>query len=535
MQNLKIVTLAFFVLILCNINSGAQILSGEIREQYVQKALQMRVAENYGGAIQMLDSILAHNPTDAGILLFKGDLQLQSKLYSQAASTYKVLLPLKYETTTAQINLSYALFMNHKPANALQFAAEAWKQNKTNTNANVNYFNAMLWNVKTKMAAAFLREQAALLSPSQVVVLKARLFTTSGDYSNGLKYYDSLVKSFPDKNYVQEYAEVLLGKKEVKQSAETMKQNEKLFSVNEINAYQQKIKAAQLQNAGTEFVYFKDVAKNIRIENIVWWEQSAALKYQIRLGAGTSTITSAMNEKTNAQFAYLTINERWSKAWSGQSNIHLQRIKASTGESFVGLTGKQSIQYQPNDRRMIGLFYNGEILNFTASLLGKNIRLDNVGYITHILLTGKVGIYSQGSFGKINDKNQRVQFFGSLYKLFRTEPTLKAGFNFSALHYKDNTIKNYFAPNKYTSTEAFAEYSTALPNLSKFYLQLQSAVGVQKIEEQNWEPAFRFQSELGVRLKQFETSLKFQNSNVASAIGTGYKFNWLTLKLMWKW
>ena len=253
------------------------------------------------------------------------------------------------------------------------------------------------------------------------------------------------------------------------------------------------------------------------------------------MSAGASSITSVLNEKTNARFAHVTVSERWSKAWSGQTDVHLQNINPSTGESYVGLTGKQTIQFQPNDRRMFGLVYNTEILNYTASLLGKNIRSNSIGFVTHLLITGKTGFYSQGSMGLLNDKNQQYQFFGSLYHLFRTDPTLKAGINYSALHYSDSSIKTYFSPNKYVSTELFADYSTALPNLSKFYLQLQAASGVQKIEQQSWETAFRFQAEIGMRLKHLETALKYQTSNVASAAGTGYKFNWFTFRVMWKW
>lgn len=511
------------------------ILSGEARERFIQQATRLRTQEDYSGAAQQLDSILVHNPADASILLFKGDLLLQAKRYADAAVTYKQLLPLNFETTIATINLSYALFMNHQPAKALTYARNAWNENKSNTNAVVNHFNALLWNIKTKEAAVFLNENQQLLSAAQVLVLKARLFTTSGDYKNGLNYYDSLVTSYPNKYYVQEYAEVLLGKKEIKQSATIVKSNDSLFSANEYKAFQQKINAAKLQNAGTEFSYFKDVAKNIRIENSVWWQQREGKTYRFRLSAGTSTITSAQNEKTNAQFANVTINERWNKAWSGETNLHLQLIQPSVGKGFTGLTGKQSVQYQPNDRRMFGVFYSADILNFTASLLEKNIRSNNAGYVTHIMLSGKTGFYSQGSAGVLTDKNQRFQFFGSVYHLFRTEPTLKAGINFSALHFKDSSIKTYFSPNRYLSTEAFADYSTALPNLSKFYLQLQAAAGLQKIEQQKWEPALRFQTELGVRLKHFETALKYQTSNVASAAGTGYKFNWFTMRLIWKW
>jgi Tfp pilus assembly protein PilF len=510
-------------------------LNNEKREQFIQRAIQLRKDEDYAAAIRQLDSVLAHNPKDAGILLFKGDLKLQSRLYSDAVETYKTLLPLNYEKTITQINLSYALFMNHQPGKALDYAESAWAGNKSNNNAIVNYFNALLWNIKTKEAAKFLKAQDSMLTPAQRLVLKARLFTTSGNYNKGLKNYDSLVKAYPEKYYVLEYAEVLLGKKDITLSSATMQKARQLFSVNEYKAYTQKLKATQQQNAGTEMSFFKDVAKNVRIDNSIWWQQNENRTYRIRLSAGTSTLTSAFNEKTRVRFGHLHVTERWSRAWSGETNINLQQIQPSTGKRFTGLTGKQSVQYQPNDRRMAGVFYSTEILNFTVSLLDKNIRSNNLGYVTHIMLSGKTGFYSQGSAGVLTDKNQRYQFFGSLYHLFRTEPTFKGGINFSALHFKDNTGKIYFSPKRYLNTEVFADYSTPLPMRSKFYLQVQAAAGMQKIESQNWDPAFRVQAEFGFRLKHLETSIKYQSGNVASATGTGYSFNWYTAKLMWKW
>jgi tetratricopeptide (TPR) repeat protein len=538
MIRFKILSLIFFCLITLSAISqltNKKVLTAEAREQLIQKALEFRKQENYFASIQQLDTILSFNQADAPILLFKGDLKLQSKQFDQAVTVYKKILASNYEKTIVQINLSYALFMNHQPAKALFYAHNAWENNKTNPSAIVNNFNALLWNIKTKEAAFFLNQQQHLITPAQILVLRARLYTTSGNYNKGLKYYDSLVKAYPDKYYVQEYSEVLLGKKEITQAEAIMQTGSKYFSTKEYNVFKQKLKAAQMQNAGTEFVFFKDVAQNTRIENIIWWQQKDGLKYRLRLSAGAASTTSVIGEKTNAQFFHATVNERWSKAWSGQTDIHLQRIQPLNSAGFTGLTGKQTIQYQPNDRKMIGIFYNTDILNFTASLLEKNIRSNDIGYVTHILLTGKNGFYSQGSWGTLNDNNSKMQFFGSLYHLFRTDPTLKGGVNFSYLHFKDSTIKTYFSPNRYLSTEVFMDYSTALPNLSKFYLQLQGAIGSQKIEQGNWQPNYRFMTEFGMRTYHFETSLKYQTSNVASSTGTGYKFDWLTLRLMWKW
>ncbi|MBB5634970.1 tetratricopeptide (TPR) repeat protein [Pedobacter cryoconitis] len=510
-------------------------LTAEQREVFIQNALKLRKDENFTGALMQLDSILQGQPKDAAALLFKGDLLLQNKSFSKAVTTYQALLSLNYEPTITRINLSYALFMAHHPSKALHYAKIAWEGDKINPNAVVNYFNAMLWNIQTKQASDFLQKQNQLLKPDQILVLKARLYTTSGNYKKGILYYDSLNTKFLNKFYRKEYAEVLLGKKQFKASIELMKKDSTLFSPNEYHEFIQKYKGIRRQGVGTEFAYFEDIAKNVRIENAIWWQQGEGHVYTFGLRAGVSSITSFPNQKTNAEFIHLTISERWSKAWTGLSDLHLQRIQPEGTKGFYGLTGKQTIQYQPNDRKMVGLFYSSDILNYTASLLGQNIRSSSFGYVTHLMLNGRNGFYSQGTIGFLSDDNVSNQFFGSLYHLFRTEPTLKAGLNFSALHYKDNSIQYYFSPNRYLSSEVFADYTTPLPALSKFYLQVQAGAGFQKIEKLSWESAFRFQPEIGMRLNHFETAFKYQTSNVASSTGTGYRFNWYTLRLAWRW
>jgi tetratricopeptide (TPR) repeat protein len=523
-----VLVLSFLAPTICS----GQVLSPEKKESFIQKATSYRQNEDYKMAIVQLDSILIYNSTDAGILLFKGDLQLQAKQFTNAVTTYKKLLPLNFEKTITAINLSYALFMSHKPANALQYAKMAYINDSLNTNAIVNYFNAMLWNLKTKEAATFFEKEKNKLKREQQIVLLARLYTTSGDFKKGLAFYDSLVKAFPQKYYVQEYAEVLLGKKQWNPSSKIMLTNQKLFSLSEYKGYQDKLNAYHKGSIGTEMVYFRDVAKNTRIENAIWWQQKEASKFRFMVKAGTATVTSALNEKATSKNATIHIDEQWNTTLTGQTDITAQHITANNGETYFAITGKKMVQYKPNDRKMLGIFYSTDILNFTAAILGNNIRSHNLGYVTHLMLSSKTGFYSEGSFGALNDNNERTQIFGSIYRLIRTEPTIKTGLNFSALHFSNNNITTYFSPNQFISSEIFFDYTT--PFNSKFFMQTQAAAGVQKIGKQQWQNSLRFQSEIGYRAKLFDVLLKYQTSNTASATGTGYSFNWFTGKFIWK-
>ncbi len=525
--------IGFFGLILFHsvANGQSETLDPAIREQFIQKASALRAEENYDGAISKLDSILVHNSTDAQILLFKGDLCLQNQDFGQAVEVFNKLIPLEYESTIVKINLSYALFMSKKPSKALEAAYNAWNQDKGNKSATVNYFNAMLWNIKTKDAESFLLENIDLVDADQALVMNARLFTTAGNYNDGLAYYDTLVQKFPKAPYIQEYAEVLIGKKQWKKSELLISKYESELSLSQLQKLKGLIADRSVQTAGIQVGYFADVAKNTRTEQSVFWQNQRNAPLQLGFSAGASQVKAPEGQLTKSKFVTGGAAVNWNQAWQSSTEIVVQQVTPDNGESFMGVTGKFETKFQPNDRRMFGMTYSSDLLNFTADLLGKNIRSQNLGYLTHIMFGGKTGFYSQGSYGMLNDQNTRLQFFGSVYRVLRTEPTLKTGINFSALSYSDSETTLYFAPNRFMSTEVFVDYSTPMPLVSRMAFKFQGAAGFQQIEKQSWDPSFRVQAELNYRVNGFDFGLNGQFSNVAAASGTGYKFQYFTLKV----
>ena len=526
--------IGFCVIILFPIVVDAQELGIDAvqREQYVQQATKLRAEENYGGAIAQLDSILLYNEADAQILLFKGDLCLQKQDYNQAVEVYSKLVPLDYERTIAQVNLSYALFMSKKPSKALIAAYDAWDQDRTSKNAVVNYFNALLWNVKTKDAEAFLENNLSSVDADQVLVMKARLFTTAGNYSDGLAYYDTLVKEFPKAPYIQEYAEVMIGKKRWEKSQSLLNEYDSTLSDSQKLRLKGLLDQGNTQSAGIEVGYFSDVAKNTRTEQSIFWQNQLSAPIQVSLRVGANQVKDAGNQETKSKFAAASVSHVWNQAWQSRAELTLQKISPEEADSFTGVTGKFETKFQPNDRRMFGLNYSSDILNFTADLLGKDIRSHNLGYVTHLMIDGKTGFYSQGSYGILNDQNTRLQFFGSVYRLLRTEPTLKTGLNFSALSFSGSETNLYFAPERFLSTEVFVDYSTPMPLISKLALKVQAAAGFQQIENQGWDPSFRAEAEFNYRFKGFDLGLKGQFSNVAASSGTGYKFQYFTFRVI---
>jgi len=527
----RITGLIFFLSFSALAQEVSNPITPESRERHIQEASKLRGLEQFSQAISHLDSILLANPKDAQILLFKGDLLLQNQQFSDAVSVYEELIPLNYESTITRVNMSYALFMDKKPSKALDAAKEAWAKDQKNKSAVVNHFNALLWNVRTGEAKEFLEANKELVDEDQYLVMNARLWTTSGNYKKGLSFYDSLVHKFPKSFYIQEYAEVLIGKKQWEKAAQLMEASQDSLSVSQKQKISGLLGQSSLQYAGVEGGYFEDVAGNIRMEQSVFWQNEANSDLQVGLKLGANQVSAPEGQTTKSNFFAINLGYRWSQSLETKALLIGQQVKPDNGDSFRGVTGKLETNYQPNDRRMIGVFYSSDLLNFTADLLGKNIRSQNLGMVTHIMLNGKTGVFAQSSYGMLNDGNSRMQFFGSIYRVIRTEPTLKTGLNFSALSFSNSETNLYFAPKQFLSTEVFVDYSTPLPLISKLALKVQGAAGIQKIENKAWESAFRTQVELNYRLADFDFGLNGQFSNVASASGTGYRFHYVTLRV----
>ena len=536
MNQMRLLFTILVLLLICRsvIAQNTAVMSNEAREGFIQKASEFRKNGNYSSAIVTLDSILAINDQDAGILLFKGDLQLQNRQFGHAVATYKKLLPLNFEKTITQINLSYALFMNQKPVKALQFAKAAWQENNTNVNANINYFNALLWNAKTKEAKKFL-EKNQILSAEKVQLLKARLAVASGNYKSGIEMFHNLVKDNPSKEVAQEYIEVLIGKSQNSIADTILAHNNSLFSTQEKHEFDNKVKANKMQMMGSEFIFFQDIGKNQRIENNSYWQQSPDKKVSFRINAGTSKISDILNNSTSVSFAQIAAVTKFNMAFTAHSRINFQTINPSNSKGFFGVNASQLLQYQPNDRRMVAAQYSTEILNYTAGLLASNIRIHQSTLITHLMVSGKSGFYAQNSYGMISDNNKMNQFFGSFYHVLKNKPLLKMGVSMMTMQYKKDEGANYFSPKNYSNAETFFNYRSNVTKTSPWYIDVQAGASLQNINNTGWMPAGRLQTELGVQNKKWDAAIKYQTSTVAGVTGTGYSYNLMSVRIQYKW
>lgn len=524
----------FFVSPLVSQSTPEQVLiSAEQRQQYLEEAQEWRAKGELGQAVKRLNYILAENPNDAPTLLFKGDLLAQQNLFSEAAEIYQQVLHLEYQPVIAQINLSYALFMSGKAKSALLFAEKAWQIDRQNPRALVNYFNALLWNAETQKAAGILEENLSFLPSDQGQVMKARLYTSQGNFRAGLAQYDTLVTLFPEKAYINEYLEVLLAKNETNRAMKLLTKEKDQFPEAERLSLLARIEAKKVQEFGVSYSFFKDIAQNNRKGYHLWWLQGQDKIYQFGIQAGRLDLKTNETNQSSSHYFELKVNENWDNSFSGQTQLGLRQNNFGEQQQFTSFYARQTFQYQPHDRRFFSLFAETNILDYTADLLGKQIRNNSLGFETHLMFTARNGLYTQGSWSKLSDTNERKQIFGSFYHLIQRQSPLKAGINFSALQHKSNQFSGYFSAEKYLNGELFFDYQNQKLWSLPLKLSLQAAAGMQKIESNDWEPALRFEGQLSYHWKSLETTIKYQTSNAASSNGTGYQFDWLTFRLNW--
>jgi hypothetical protein len=389
----------------------------------------------------------------------------------------------------------------------------------------------MLWNIKTNDATKFLNTQQSLLDRDQVLVMTARLYSNKGHYKKGLNYYETLVDSFPNKHYVREYTEVLLSKQELERATKVLNSARNLFTQDEYQNQLNSIKLFRKDIVGSSLSLYKDIAGNIGISNDYWWQYRKFSKTKLEMRAGWSLLRSKEKDQTTKKYVGFRLNNKLDISLKSQSEIQLQQISFNRDRQYLVLTGQQSFSYQPHDRLNVGLFFKSDILNYTASLLSKNIRSNAFGYRMHFMFSSKSGFYSQGDLGNLSDGNRRAQFFGSLYHLLNRTPLIKTGVNISALSYRNNQITEYFSASRFRSAELFVEYQSNKLGVQGLSLSAQAAMGTQQIEFSNWDPTFRFQAKLSYQHNGINASFQYQTSNVASTHGTGYRFDKLSFSL----
>ena len=104
-------------------------------------------------------------------------------------------------------------------------------------------------------------------------------------------------------------------------------------------------------------------------------------------------------------------------------------------------------------------------------------------------------------------------------------PLVKVGVSFSKVMYEDNESELYFSPSDLLTGEAFFEASNLYSTKGKFTYKIFTAIGRQKIEDQELQLTRRVELLCGYQImNDINLQAYFNNSNAAQANAIGFSF-----------
>ena len=162
-----------------------------------------------------------------------------------------------------------------------------------------------------------------------------------------------------------------------------------------------------------------------------------------------------------------------------------------------------SLKIKPFKLQNLELGYKRELQNFNAELLDREIVQNNF-LVNYSLNTNfRLGWFTQYYYTFQNDDNTRNLLFTSLYYSILEKPSLKAGFNYQNISFKNTVPTIYFSPRKFNAVEVFVNLikdENSAKNNEWFY-ELTAATGYQFIEDGQKQSTYRIQGKLGYKFQ----------------------------------
>ena len=203
-----------------------------------------------------------------------------------------------------------------------------------------------------------------------------------------------------------------------------------------------------------------------------------------------------------------------------------------------------SIKIKPFKLQNLELGYKRDLQNFNAALLNEEIIQNNLILNYSVNTNFDLGWYTQYYYTFQSDENTRNLFFTSLYYNILEKPSIKGGFNYQNISFKES-VNTYFSPSKFNAIEVFINIikeEAATKNKEWFYT-LSAATGYQYIEEGDKQSTYRIQAKLGYKFSE-RSLINFYGtkSNIASTAASatttasftfsefGLRFKWIFLK-----
>lgn len=519
-------------------NKGAKISRKYIKMGYANEFVKK---EEYKTAENLLQQVFDDFPDDKNVLQILANIYLMTKEFGKKVDAYERMATSSKDSIVALNGIALAHHLDGKSKKALEFAEMAKAKVDTQPGHELTkdtynrYVQALIWNHKYLPAKNKI-DSLEVKHPNSnwVLSLRSTLGMYTADFKTSITNYEAILAndstSF-DGNLGK--ANALLASDKLIPAYEGAFQTIRIFGQQrDAIGFIERLNIQNSPSAEQWFQYTFDNGSNVAYASntTVNVPFSPSLK---------STFTYQYRESENE----VTVNQASSHSLSGamtfkiRPQVYLKTEAGVFSGRFLDSTYLQStfdikLQTKPFRLNSLDLYYKREMQAFNAALIEREIVMNNYGLTYNLGTNFNLGWYTQLIYTPQNDGNTRNLLFTSLYYNLSRKPALKVGLNFSYITFAEQVPTIYFSPAVYRNAEFFFDLRGNFSTKTKGFVS--AAGGLQKVESDDMSVIYRAEAGL---THAFSNRLKLdlygKYSNIASAIGAGFQFTELGLKLNW--
>jgi len=513
---------------------------------YLGYAYQNQQAQNYDKAELLLTKNLELYGDDKDTLLNLANLYLIWNKLDSAKAMYNRLAEQPEHKIIALNGLALVEHLNGKEKTALSISKEAYNSLNENTDKNISkqtterYAQALIWNKKFK-AAKNLIDTLIIENPNKnwVLALRATLNIYKSNFKKSLTDYNQILEndstSFDGNLGKANVLKALGFTDEAYTSAEnTLKFYDKQKdATNFINQLNNSFAPTLESNAAHTFDNGDNKAFSFNSNVIFPLSTKFALlgNYNYRTTNNTVTDNSATSNNLSLGLSYKFIPSITFKGTAGMTSAKAE------SDDYTQLLTDLSFNIKSFKLQTLDIGYKRQIESFNADLLDRELVQNNY-YANYNLSTNfNLGWFTQLMHTSQNDGNKRNLLFTSLYYNILPKPSVKVGFNYQYITFKDQLPTVYFSPEKFNAYEVFINLikDEAAAKPKEWFYNATAAFGYQYIEDDPKITAYRIQGAFGYKFSERSLlNVYGTRSNIASATASGFTFTEIGLRFKWQ-
>lgn len=512
---------------------------------YLGYAYQKQQLQDYNEAEALLKENLKIFNDDTDTLINLANLYLITNKLDEAKNIYNLLAKNPENLLSALNGLALITHLKGSEKKALKLSEQAFLSMGADTKPNIiqptteRYIQALIWNKQYKKANNLI---VNLLEnkPDEnwLLALRATLNIYKSDFKKSITDYNKILTSDStsfDGNLGKANAKKALGLfKQAYQAAEnTLKyhtnQKDATNFIKELNLnftpFFETKTSYSFDNGNNEAVSFQN-----EIQFPVSLKFNVLANYNLR-----TTNNSVSKHKATSNDALLGFSYQLFSNITAKLKLGITSAKAENNNYSQFLTDAL-LSIKPFKLQTLEIGFKRELQSFNADLLDQQLVMNNF-YTNYNLSTNfNLGWFTQYFYTWQNDNNSRNLLFTSLYYSILSKPSLKAGFNYQYIAFKNQVPTIYFSPKKFNAAEAFINLikDEVVTKPKEWFYELTAATGLQYIENNSSQNTYRIQGKLGYKFtNRCLTNLFATRSNIASATASGFTYTEFGVRLKW--